>query len=98
MRIDFKNELTELNGELKRAESYLDCETIVLCNIKKHIVKGINIPAINRYMKNLLVYFEDGRVIYKGTMVAVNYKYAAAFLNTIIATPQWYDWIKTANE
>ena len=52
MRADFKNELTELNGELKRAESYLDCETIILCYIKKHIVKGINIPAIDSYMKN----------------------------------------------
>lgn len=97
MNIDFENEVSDLTGDLKLADSYLDCETIVLANIKMHIANGISIPEIENYLKKLQSYLEDKMVINKGHAVAVNYKYAAGFLNTIIATPYWHSWIRTTD-
>lgn len=98
MKIDFDKEIIELTNDLKFADSYLECETIVLENIKKNIAKGISIPVIESYLKKLQIYFEDKMVINKGNTVAVNYKYASGFLNTINTTPYWHSWIRTAGD
>ncbi len=39
MKIDFEYEASELTGELKSADGYLECEAMVLANIKKYIDK-----------------------------------------------------------
>lgn len=85
MKIYFECEVSELTGELKSADGYLDCETIIFANVKKHLAYGIAIPVIESYLKKLQVYFECKMLINKGKAVAVNYKYAAEFLNTINA-------------
>jgi len=97
MKINYDYEVNELTGDLKLADGYLDCETIVLANIKKHYANGISIPVIESYLKKLQIYFEDKIVINKGNADAVNYKYAAGFLNTINATPSWHSWIKNTD-
>jgi len=93
MKIDFEYEVSQLTGELKPADGYLDCEAIVLANIKKQVATGIATPVVETYLKKLQIYFEDKMVINKGNSVAVNYKYAAGFLNTINTTPYWHNWI-----
>lgn len=95
MKLDFEYEVSELTGELKEADGYLDCEAIILANIKKQADKNISIIFIEGYIKRLRKYFEDKMVINKGNSDCVNYKYAAGFLNTMIATPYWQSWIKT---
>lgn len=95
MKLDFEYEVSELTGELKEADGYLDCEVIILANIKKQVDKNISIIFIEGYIKRLYKYFEDKAVINKGSNDCVNYKYASGFLNTIISTPYWHNWIKT---
>lgn len=90
MKIDFEFEVSELTGELSTADGYLECEAIVLANIKKHIDKNISIIFIEGYLKRLNKYFEDKTVINKGNANCANYKYAAGFLNAIITTPYWH--------
>lgn len=97
MKINYDYEVSELTSDLKLADGYLDCETIVLANIKKHYANGISIPVIESYLKKLQIYFEDKMVINKGNADAVKYKYAAGFLNTINTTPYWHSWIKTTD-
>ena len=95
--INFEFEVKEFIVALKQANGYLDCENIVIHNIKKHVSNGITATNIESYLKNLREYFEDKTVINKGNADCVNYRYAAAFLNTIIATPYWHSWIKTTD-
>jgi len=97
MKIDFDVEASELTSELKSADGYLDCEEIILSNIKKHIAREIPTQDIQSYLKKLQIFFEDKMVINKGSEVAVNYKYGAGFLNTINITPYWHGWMNTKN-
>ncbi len=95
--INFEFETKEIIGTLKLADGYLDCENVIISNIKKHVISGIEINNIEGYLKKLQKYFEDKTVINKGNKDSVNYKYAAGFLTTINATPYWHSWIKTTD-
>ncbi|MBS1666405.1 MAG: hypothetical protein JST58_03430 [Bacteroidetes bacterium] len=97
MKLDFDYEVNELCGDLKVADGYLDCETIILANIKRHINNNIPVSFIEGYLKKLQEYFEDKMVINRGNENCVNYRYAAGFLKTIISTPYWHSWIKTSD-
>lgn len=97
MKLDFDYEVSELTGELKEAEGYLDCEAIISANIKKQVDKNISTIFIEGYIKRLHKYFEDKALINMDNETSINYRYAAGFLNTIIATPYWHSWIKTTD-
>lgn len=97
MKIDFNYEVSELTGDLKSADGYLDCETIVLANIKRQLQNKIAVHSIESYLKQLQKYFEDKSAINKGSEESVNYRYAAGFLKTINDTPYWHHWVKTAD-
>lgn len=96
MKINFEAEVKVLASQLKLGDGYLDCEQIITTNIKKKIQDGITIPAIEIYLKQLRSFFEDKMVINKGSLEAVNFKYAVGFLTSIIATPFWQSWMQTA--
>ena len=51
MKINYDYEVIELTSNLKLADGYLNCETIVLANIKKHFANEISIPVIESYLK-----------------------------------------------
>lgn len=97
MKLIFDDEVNELNGELKLADGYLECEAIILANIKKHVDKNIPTVFIEGYLKRLHKYFEDKEVINRGNKHCVNYKYAGGFLHTIISTPYWHSWVSTTD-
>lgn len=94
MKIDFEIEISTLTPELKGADGYLNCEHVIVTNIKKHVRKGVAIPVIETYLKKLLVFFEDKMLINKGHTDSVNFRYAAGFLNSVISTPYWHSWMK----
>lgn len=96
MKIDFEVELSELTTELKTTDGYLDCEHIIVSNVKKQIKKNVAIPDIENYLKNLQSYFEEKMVINNGHMDSINFRYAAGFLSTLIETPYWQSWMKTS--
>lgn len=98
MKINFEAEVKGLNSQLKVGDGYLDCEHIIVTNIKKQIHSGAAIPEIENYLKQLRAFFEDKVVINKGNMEAVNFRYAAGFLDTVIATPFWQSWMQTSGK
>lgn len=95
--INFEFETKEIIATLKEADGYLDCENVIIHNIKKHVINGIEIIDIERYLKELHKYFQDKAVINKGNVLSVNYTYATSFLHTVIATPYWHSWIRTTD-
>ena len=97
MKIDFGLEVSKLTVDLKSADGYLDCETIVLADIKRQLQNKIAVHTIESYLKQLQKYFEDKSVINRGSEEGVNYKYAAGFLKTINDTPYWHSWAKTTD-
>ena len=94
MMIVFDKEVKEILTELKKADGYLDCENVILTNLKKHAANGVSIAELDGYLKNLLEYVEDKTVINKGTEDYTNLIYAGGFLRTITSTPYWHSWIK----
>lgn len=92
----FENETKDILYDLNNANGYLDCENVIIYNLKKHVINGVPIPDIDNYLKKLLTYMQDKTVINKGNKEWINYQYAAGFLNTIVSTPNWHSWIKIA--
>jgi len=97
MIIDFEKETDEIIAKLKHVEGYLDCEKVILNNIKKHVEKGFSDTLIEDYMKKLFLYFEELIKSTKDIADCINYRYSEGFLNTLISTPYWRSWIKTTN-
>lgn len=95
MIIDFEHEKEEVFSRLKGAADYLDCEKVIIYNIRKQLVNGFSDSVIESYLKKLLQYFKDLIGKNKDTLDCANYRYAAGFVNTLIATPYWHSWIKT---
>ncbi len=91
--INFEVETNEIITDIKKADSYLDCENVIINNIKKQVVNGIEVNNIQGYLKKLQKYIEDKSVINKGNNDCVNYRYAAGFLHTINTTPYWHSWM-----
>lgn len=96
MKINFEAETKGLASQLKVGDGYLDCEHIIITNIKKQMQSGFAIPEIENYLMLLQTYFEDKMVTNNGNMEAVNFRYAAGFLRTVIATPFWQSWMQTS--
>jgi hypothetical protein len=94
IRIVFDKETKAMLIELKNANGYLDCENIILKNLKKHDNNRVSIIAIESYLRKLLKYIEDKAVINKDNTECENYTYAASLLRSIIETPYWDRWIK----
>jgi len=53
MSIDFDLETIEIANKLKQVEGYLDCEKIIIHNIKKQLDKGIAEEKIMVYIVSL---------------------------------------------
>ena len=93
MIIAFEHE--KKNSKLKNADGYLDCEKVIIHNIKKHLFNGFSESVIEACLKKLLRYFQDLTGKNKDTVDCANYRYAAGFANTLMATPYWHTRIKT---
>lgn len=91
--IHFENETKEITGGLQKADGYLKCESLLIKNIKKHAEKGIPISSIEQYLRQLHAHFKNKAAIEAGNPAGINYVYATAFLQTVIATPYWKSWI-----
>jgi hypothetical protein len=53
MKIDLEYQVSKLTSELKVADGYLECEAIVLANIKKQTDKNIAIIFIEGHLKKM---------------------------------------------
>lgn len=95
MKIDFEYEINVIEPQLKLAKGYLECEKIIINNIRKHTIKEFDDDSIAEFLKKLLSYFATKVEATKQTNDCINYRYAKSFVNTLVATPYWRSWIKT---
>jgi hypothetical protein len=89
MIIDVVTEIREITGHLKRVEGYLDCEKIVIGNIKKHLERGFDEVCIRFYLDRLAVAIEKQVAAGHDDPLHANYMYAAGFVNILIKTARW---------
>lgn len=97
MKIDIQYEISELTPKLESAKGYLECERVIINNIRKQIKNGFDDDSIAEFLKKLLSYFIEKVAATKQTNECINYRYAKGFVNTLITTPYWRSWIKTIN-
>ena len=94
MAINIDKELNEIIANLKPAEGYLDCEKVIIINLKKHLANNISVAEIDSYLKNLMQHFETIVAENENFDENINYRYTTQYLNTLIATPYWKSWIQ----
>lgn len=94
MPINFENEINEISNHLKNVEGYLACEKIIVRNIEKHLHKGCDELKIEQYLKQSSTYMEDIIASKQGGIDYINFKYASGFINELLKTPKWNNWIK----
>ena len=95
MIIDFDSEIIEITGKLKQVEGYLDCEKIIIHNIKKQLDNGCDDENIIVYLKKLSAFFDKKIQINQHDADCTNYRYAAGFVDTLLKMPYWKSWMKT---
>ena len=95
MRIDFDYEVSEMTPDLQEAEGYLECEKVILNNVRNHVVKGFDDKVIINYLEELSIYFRDRIRTSQNTNNCTNYRYVEGFINTLMKTPYWRNWIET---
>jgi hypothetical protein len=95
MPIDLNPEITEITTKLKKAEGYLECEKIVIHNIKKQVERGTSDENIILYLKKLLAWFEGKIEVNRHEADYTNYRYVAGFVDTLIKMPYWKTWMAT---
>ena len=95
MRIDFDYEISEMTPNLQRAEGYLECEKVIVNNVRKHVIRGLDDKVITNYLAKLSTYFKDRIKTLQHTGNCTNYRYVEGFINTLLKIPYWRSWIKT---
>ena len=95
MGIDFDYEVSEMTPDLQQAEGYLECEKIIVNNVRKHDTRGLDDKVITNYLEKLSTYFKDRIKTLQNTSDCTNYRYVEGFINTLIKMPYWRSWIKT---
>lgn len=95
MTINFDVETSEINSKLKQVEGYLDCEKIIIHNIKKNLDNGFDEEYIIVYLKKLSVFFYEKIDANQGKADCSNYRYAVGFVETLLKMPYWKSWMKT---
>lgn len=95
MSIDFDLETIEIANKLKQAEGYLDCEKIIIHNIKKQIDKSFDDEKIIVYLKKLSAFLSKKIESNQDNAECSNYRYVAAFVDTLLKMTYWRSWMKT---
>ena len=95
MGIDFDYEVSEMTPYLQQAEGYLECEKVIVNNVRKHVIRGLDDKVITNYLAKLSTYFKDRIKTLQHTGNCTNYRYVEGFINMLIKMPYWRIWIKT---
>ncbi|MDP4262006.1 MAG: hypothetical protein Q8941_05690 [Bacteroidota bacterium] len=95
MFIDFDLETTEITGRLKHVEGYLDCEKIIISNVRKLLDHDLTDENIILYLKKLSAWLTNALETSQGNADHTNYRYAAGFVDTLLKMPYWKSWMKT---
>jgi len=97
MPIDFDSEIAEIAARLRQTEGYLECEKVIVHNIKKQLVNGNNDENIIAYLKKLSAWFDKKIKNGQHNDECTNYRYASGFVGTLLKMPYWKSWMKTTD-
>jgi len=95
MGIDFDYEVSEMTPHLQQAEGYLECEKVIVNNVRNHVIKGFDDKVITNYLEKLSTYYKHRIKTSQNTSDCTNYRYVEGFINTLLKIPYWRSWIKT---
>ena len=84
MGIDFDYEVSEMTPHLQKAEGYLECEKIIVNNVRKHDTRGLDDKVITNYLEKLSTYYKDRIKTSQNKSDCTNYRYVEGFINTLI--------------
>jgi hypothetical protein len=93
MKIDMETETKEITPDLQVASSYLECEKVILVNVRKQIERGYDDNSIKDFLKRLYVFFEEKSRYSKQSKEVIHYSYANGIINTLLKTTYWRSWI-----
>jgi hypothetical protein len=89
------SESDQIANELTHVDGYLACEKIIIKNIIKQLETGMDDVTIENYLKDLAIHLEKIPEAGKGNNIHINNRFAAGFVNTLLRTPAWKNWVKT---
>ena len=92
--MDMNYEQDFIMDALKNVSGYLDCEKIIVWQIRKHVTKGLDDPAIETYLKNIASHLEAMTETCVDANIQMNYRYVIGFVNTLLRTPSWRNWMQ----
>jgi hypothetical protein len=95
MSIDVEPELKEILQALEFAKGYIECENVILVNIKKQLALGIEDHEIIKYLESLLHYFVRAESSTFNKTAFANYLFVGALLRTLLTMPYWKSLIST---
>lgn len=95
MPINFDHEINEITENLKKVEGYLECEKIIIHNLKKLLDQGFDEESIKYYLTQLSKYLENRIEHEQNNIDCTNYRYATSFVNTLLKMPFWKSWMQT---
>ena len=93
MSIDFDVEIIEITSKLKQEKGYLDCDRIIIQNIKKQLNEGFDDEKILIYLKKLYGFFNKKIGANQSTADCSNYRYVCGFVETLLKIPYLRRWI-----
>ena len=94
MSIDFDVEIIEITSKLKQEKGYLDCDRIIIQNIKKQLTEGFDDEKILIYLKKLYGFFDKKIGANQSTADCTNDRYVCGFVETLLKIPYLRSWIK----
>jgi len=97
MKINIDHELSELAADITSANGYLECERVIINQIRKHLINGFPEDNIAEYLNAFLKYLNKKITDTEQTGNCINYRYARGFVNSLITTPYWRSWIQSVN-
>ncbi len=97
MKTDVAQEAAAMEPEITKAEDYLSCEKVLINNIKKHLLEGMDDAALQAYAAAMAEHYDTKTRALQHNRVCVNYRYASAFLHALRAAPHLANWIRTTN-
>ena len=93
--MDLDIEKEQLTEALKHVSGYVDCEKIIIRQIRKLVTQGLADAAVESYLKDLSSHLEAATEIYGDANVQMNYRYVIGFINTLLRAPSWKNWMQT---
>jgi Ni,Fe-hydrogenase III component G len=93
--MDMNAEKEQLSEALRHISGYVDCERIIIRQIRKQVEKGLADAVIESYLKSLASHLEATIDTCGDANVQMNYRYVIGFVNTLLRAPSWKNWMQT---